>query len=247
MSNVIAMDPEDRPDPRNVRRVKRTVRIKKNKDLSLKDRKRNFKRSKEEKQAIRERQEQALSLRTTGITYKEIATALGYANASSAKNAVDAAIWRTEKEAATEVVALDLARLDEFTMRCMHALRANGDLHQIDRMMRIMEMRYRLLGITDETVRMLQAEHGIVRTTNNMVMNIHAAPETEKEFIRKMMLAVGTNPDSKEAKKLLSEHSVPMSLPMLEGSANDGTNVVRSTDDDGEDEDIVEAVIVEDE
>jgi hypothetical protein len=190
------------------------------------------------------KQEQALELRMSGITYNEIAKALGYSGPGAAKNAVDAVINRTEKEAATEVVALDLARLDEYQMRCTHALRNNGDLHQIDRLMRIMEMRYRLLGISDETVRAMQENHGIVVNNKNMVMNIHAAPETEDEFIRKMMLAVGADPDSPQAKKILSEHDVPLALPMLEGSANE------SRTGEGEelgDEEIVDGEIVEDE
>lgn len=197
----------------------------------------------EELAVQRAKQEQALELRMTGATYLQIAKAIGYASPGAAKNAVDAVINRTEREAATEVVALDLARLDEYQMRCTHALRNNGDLHQIDRLMRIMEMRYRLLGISDETVRAMQENHGIVVNNKNMVMNIHAAPETEDEFIRKMMRATGVNPDSPEAKRLLSEHNIPLALPMLEGSANNAA--VDRTGEDLADEEIVDGEIVE--
>lgn len=248
-----AMREEGAPDPRNVRRNKKNVRIsKKQKEITHITRhgrpkkKSGPKKSPEEIAAIHAKQLQALQLRMAGTTYGEIARALGYANPSSAKAAVDASIWRAEKDAAKEVVALDLARLDEYQMRCTHALRTNGDLHQIDRLMRIMEMRYRLLGISDETVRALQQDHGIVVNQKNMVMNIHAAPETEKDFIGKMMKAVGVDPESEVAKRLLSEHDAPLALPMLEGSANDGKNVNRTgNDENDEDDDIVEAEIVE--
>lgn len=222
------------PSEKSVRRAKKHVKIKKREGKKV------LKRSPEEIAATHKRHLDALNLRMSGATYQNIADALGYSNPSAAKAAVDSAIWRAEKDAAKEVVALDLARLDEYQMRSTHALRTNGDLHQIDRLMRIMEMRYRLLGITDETVRSLQQDHGITINNKNMVMNIHAAPETEEEFLRKMMRATGVDPDSEEAQRVLSEHTTPLALPMLEGSANEG--IVRSTSDD---DDIVEAEIVE--
>ena len=200
-----------------------------------------------ERQAMWEKQERALDLRLQGVTYVKIAEALGYANASSAKAAVDSVINRTEREAAKEVVAIDLARLDEYQMRCTHALRTNGDLHQIDRLMRVMEMRYRLLGISDETVRALQAEHGINVNVNikGGVQQVIAAPESEEEFIKKMMRAVGVDPSSEVGQRFMESHQEPKSLPMLEGSANDHrTSVERA--EALEEEDIVEAEIVED-
>jgi hypothetical protein len=243
----ILMTTANLPTQASIRRAKKVVRVRKKNDpldkYKAQARRKRILANKEKTRQVRERQEQALELRMQGITYKDIASALGFANPSSAKSAVDACIWNAEKDAAKEVVALDLARLDEFQMRCMHALRQNGDLHQIDRMMRIMEMRYRLLGITDETVRSLQQDHGIVINQKNMVMNVHAAPETEKDFIAKMMRAVGADPESREAQALLSEHQVPHALPMLEGSANEG--IPDRTVDAENDDDIVEAEIVE--
>lgn len=233
------------PHEKTVRHAKSKIIVRKKKPDGTVRRRKNTKKNRARTAEIHAKQQQALQMRMTGMTYMEIARALGYANPSSAKAAVDGAIWRAEKDAAKEVVALDLARLDEYQMRCTHALRTNGDLHQIDRLMRIMEMRYRLLGITDETVRQLQSEHGITINNKNMVMNIHAAPETEDEFIKKMMRAVGVDPNTKEAKNLLSEHSVPLALPMLEGSANESSSYGQNDAEAIDEEDIVEAEIVE--
>lgn len=253
------------PNEKTIRRAKKKVVVRRKKkspvrhyksDGSLDKRKNgnlynrpNKKRTPEEIRAAHERQEQALELRMSGATYNQIANALGYAAPASAKAAVDAIISRTEREAATEVVALDLARLDEYQMRCTHALRQNGDLGQIDRLMRIMEMRYRLLGVSDETIKLLQEQHGIrtgssgTTVNGNVVMHVHAAPETEDEFIRKMMEAVGANPDSPAAQKYLAEHNTPLALPMLQGSANEDVDLSNATQ--LEDEDIVEGEIVD--
>jgi hypothetical protein len=235
---------ESQPAPKTVRRTKKKtiVRHKKQKPVPPQ------KRTPEQIAAIREKQEQALELRMTGATYNQIAKSLGYSNPSSAKAAVDSVINRTEREAATEVVALDLARLDEYQMRCTHALRSNGDLGQIDRLMRIMEMRYRLLGVSDETIKLLQEKHGLSTgggtvVNGNVVMNVHAAPETEDEFIKKMMQAVGANPDSPASKALLQEHSIPLALPMLSGSANEDVDMSNAQVLD--DLDIVEGEIVD--
>lgn len=207
----------------------------------------------EEKAARDAKQRQALELRMAGTTYAQIAQAVGYASPGAAKNACDAALSKVEIDAAKDVVAMDLARLDEFQMRCTHALRQNGDLGQIDRILRLMEWRYKLLGVTDETVRALQSDNGIHTTVNNKnnVMVVQAAPETESDFIAKMMKAVGVDPSSDEAQSLMRQYNLNAAegeerdvraLPMLEGSANSERDKAKENA-----EEIVEAEIVEDE
>jgi hypothetical protein len=217
--------PDTEPQPRSIARAKKQVIVKRNKKAEQLEKLQKKRMKTAKKQETRAKQNQALQLRMSGATYQEIATALGYKQPASAKWAVDMAISRTEREAAKEVVALDLARLDEYQMRCTHALRTNGDLHQVDRLLRIMEFRYRLLGVSNDTIRELQAEHGILAAgttiNKNKVMIVQAAPETEDEFIKKMMRAVGINPDSPEAQEFVNQHAKnPHALPMLEGSAN---------------------------
>jgi hypothetical protein len=194
---------------------------------------------------------QCLELRQTGATYEQIARTFNLTDASHARKCVQSAIDRWEYEAAKEVVQMDLIRLDEMQMRATHDMRQNGNLNQIDRIMRIMEFRYRLLGVNDETVRSLQGEHGIATSTTinnkNQVMVVQASPENESEFIGKMMRAVGINPDSPEAKQYLEMHEKSQGageLPMLEGSANEELDMSGTTllpDDE-----IVDAEIVED-
>lgn len=204
---------------------------------------------KKETREIQERRMNAMELRGSGVTYRDIAEQLGYHDASHARRDIEKGIADIQIDAAKGVVAMDLLLMDEFKMRCLHQLRTNHDLGQIDRIMRVMEFKYRLLGVTDETVRQLQGDFGImgnvVNNTNN-VMVVGAAPETEKEFISKMMGALGINPDSPEAKEFLRQHKQEeaRTLPMLEGSANQ-TKKKADGAAELEDMDIVDAEIVE--
>lgn len=145
----------------------------------------------------RRRAESALELRKAGVTYQKIADSLGYSSAGAAKNAVDRLLKRQEFEAAKDVVLIDLQRLDEYQARCTERLRNSGDLGQIDRLMRIMEMRYRIIGVNEETSAELQQHFGL-NVVNKGVMVVQGS---EQDFVRAMMSAVGVDPDSPEGKR----------------------------------------------
>lgn len=162
------------------------------------------------KEEARERATHGLELRKAGATWQEIANALGYSDQSSAKRAVDRLMNGIKLDAAKDVVALDLQRLDEYQMRCTQALRQTGDLNQIDRLLRIMEARYRLLGIGDDTVRELREMYGVssavpISNSTTNVMVVQSSETTEVDFIKKMMQAVGQDPESPEAQAYIAE------------------------------------------
>jgi hypothetical protein len=211
------------------------------------------KKEKPESAEVQERRHNAMEMRASGIPYVRIAKELGYYDASHAKRDIDKGIAAVEIDAAKMVISQDLAMLDEFKMRCLHALRNNGDLSQIDRIMRIMDKKYSLLGVSEETVRALQSEHGINVQVgaggSATVQVVQAATETNDEFLAKMMRAVGVDPKSKEAKKLrahYAEQNRHRTLPMLQGGANSDMDAVKDSTHLG-DEEIVDAVIVEEE
>ena len=226
----------------------RKVRVKIKKKTIADDRRYMSDARKRRTEARRLKELQSLELRAGGATYEDISRALNLSDRGQAKKYVNRALEKFEIEAARSVVKLDLARIDEYIMRCTHALRTNGDLNQIDRLLRLMEFRYRLLGINSEDVRTLQSEHGIHTTVNNKntVMVVHPTPETENEFISKMMQAVGVNPQSPAAQKYLEQHNVEQSkkeLPMLKGSANERDTADKSNDID--EAEIIDAEIVD--
>lgn len=141
---------------------------------------------------------QGMELRKAGVTYGNIAKALGYSSASNAKRGIDRLMLRQTTDASHEVVLMDLARLDEFQQRCTNSLRQNNDLSQIDRLLRIMDQRYKLLGISDENMAALRESYGVstkIDTTTN-VMIVQTSQTSEAEFLSRMMQAVQIDPET---------------------------------------------------
>lgn len=103
--------------------------------------------------AIEERRAQAIELRKAGMTYRQIAEEIGYADASSAQKAVQEGLKEVLLDAGAEdVINLELARLDEYTLQVFAILRdedASYDqkLRALDRALMIAERRARYLGL----------------------------------------------------------------------------------------------------
>lgn len=88
----------------------------------------------------------ALELRKAGATYETIAQMLGYASKSTAFNAVTRIMNASKREASKEAFEMELRRLDDLLMTLWPMARA-GELPAIDRTLRIMERRAKLLGL----------------------------------------------------------------------------------------------------
>jgi hypothetical protein len=89
---------------------------------------------------------QALELRLYGANYQGIADQLGYADAAGAYKAVIRALERVVTEPAKEVLQLELDRLDRM-LGSVLGQAVSGHLGSIDRVLRIMERRDKLLGL----------------------------------------------------------------------------------------------------
>lgn len=106
----------------------------------------------------------ALRMRTGGASYQQIADSLGYANPSGAQKAVMAALEQTVAEPADEYRKIELIRLDAVqtalwnaAIRMRRVKRDDGkeeigdpskhQLEVIDRLMRVMARRAKLLGL----------------------------------------------------------------------------------------------------
>ena len=93
-----------------------------------------------------ERRRQSLELRKNGVDYRRIAELLGYRGQSGAHSAVQTALAEITRSAAEEVRTLELERLDALLFAIHDQVRV-GHLPAIDRALRIMERRARLLGL----------------------------------------------------------------------------------------------------
>jgi hypothetical protein len=101
-----------------------------------------------------ERKLKAFELRKAGKTYDEIARELGYSNRGAAQKAVMGTMRKLLSEPAEEVRKMELARLDTMFADLWNArARTNdkGDPTTVDRLLRIMERRAKLLGLDAPT------------------------------------------------------------------------------------------------
>ncbi len=101
---------------------------------------------------------QALQLRASGATYKQIAEALGLPNLMAAYRLVTQEVDNAIRESAAEILELELTRLDRLLM-AVYPAAINGDLQAIDRALKIEDMRAKLLGLYDRAAEPDQLQH----------------------------------------------------------------------------------------
>jgi hypothetical protein len=90
---------------------------------------------------------QALGLRASGASYKQIGQVLGVSE-PTAWRLVQQESANLISESAQEVLELELQRLDRLQLG-LWAKAINGDVYAVDRVLRIMEQRAKLLGLYD--------------------------------------------------------------------------------------------------
>lgn len=92
----------------------------------------------------------ALELRKAGVSYQRIADTLGYKSASGAHKAVQTALKKTLQEPADDLRKLELERLDSAAAAIYPSVK-QGQYGAIDRWIKIMERRAKLLGLDAPT------------------------------------------------------------------------------------------------
>jgi hypothetical protein len=126
-----------------------------------------------------ERARQALELRMAGITFPEIARALGYADASGAHRAVWRALDRLVREPADELRALQHARI-EAAIRAIWPRVLRGDDRAILSLTRLLTREARLMGLDAPT----EANVNVTRMIEEMADRAaEMFPELEPEEI----------------------------------------------------------------
>ena len=93
-----------------------------------------------------DRQLKALELRKAGVSYEDIAKALGWAHKNGAWYAVKHAIALVKREPAQALITLEAERLDKM-QQALWAKAIKGDYGAVDRIIKLMERRARLLGL----------------------------------------------------------------------------------------------------
>lgn len=129
------------------------------------------------------REQHVLELRRAGVTFDRIAEECGISDRSTAHKIYKRAMARTLQEPAAEIRHLESDRLDRLQVAVWtRALR--GDLSAVDRVLRIMERRSRLLGLDHSdgiAERALELEAGKVRLVALAVGRMFDALELTEE------------------------------------------------------------------
>ena len=102
--------------------------------------------SAQQKVATHAKRVRCVELAAQGLSYDAIAEAVGYSGRGSAYKAVSAALRAQQAEAVDELRVLELERLDAMQRSCWDAAVA-GDIASIDRVLRVIAARVRLLGL----------------------------------------------------------------------------------------------------
>jgi hypothetical protein len=95
----------------------------------------------------------AIELRTAGLTYQEIADQLGYRNRGAVYNIIAAALKARTADAVDDLQHLEGARLDAL-QQALWAKAMEGDLPAVAAIVRIIQARCRLYGLTGKTTPM---------------------------------------------------------------------------------------------
>lgn len=95
-------------------------------------------------------QRKALEFRKAGVSYQRIAETLGYKDASGAWRAVKSALKKTLQEPADDLRRLEIERLDAAASAIYPSVK-QGQYGAIDRWLKIMERRAKLLGLDAPT------------------------------------------------------------------------------------------------
>lgn len=98
-----------------------------------------------------ERQAAAMELKLNGESYRTIALKLDYRGPSGSHKAVAAYLRKTLQAPTDELMKIELARLDKLQLRLWPVALA-GELGAVDRVLKIMERRAKLLGLDAPTL-----------------------------------------------------------------------------------------------
>lgn len=123
--------------------------------------------------ATKERERKALDLRILGYPLDRIAQEVGYTNRSAAHKAITRALAAIPAVEARELRAIELERLDLAQRKVMPGV-LREDLPSIDRMLRIMDARARLLGLYE-----VQPDTGVEAVTAVLAAWIGQVQEIE--------------------------------------------------------------------
>lgn len=127
----------------------------------------------------KERAAQAIQLRMEGLTFAKIADEAGYKSPQAAHDAVKRALDATIREPASELIKLELERLDVL-WQIQYLNAQSGDVQALNACMKLMERRARLLGLDAPEKRELTGKDGSELIPTSGVLVVPASMDAEE-------------------------------------------------------------------
>lgn len=106
--------------------------------------------SAQQKVATHSKRVRCVELATQGLSYSEIARTVGFSGRGAAYKAIAAALRAQQAPAVDELRALEIERLDALQRSCWDSAIA-GDISAVDRVLKVIAARVRLLGLDQNT------------------------------------------------------------------------------------------------
>lgn len=156
-----------------------------------------------------DKRRQALELRLEGATFEQIAEQIGYRNRSTAYRAVTSAIQNVGHEQAEQLRDLDLTRLDKL-MTAVWPKALQGDMHAVDRVLKIVERRAKMLGY----------DQANVVSINSMRADTVADTTTPSASLRDVLGEVGETTQHHIA-RIIHQH-----IPTIAGGGDENPHVI---------------------
>ncbi|MBI3131731.1 MAG: hypothetical protein HYZ13_10430 [Acidobacteria bacterium] len=129
---------------------------------------------------------ESLRLRAEGYTYRAIAHQLGYKDPSGAQRAVERALQATMQEASDHLRVLELERLDNLH-NAIWGRAMNGEGPAIDRVLRVMERRSKLLGLDAPARQEITGKDGSPVQVQATIMDLTRLSDDELTILEEIL------------------------------------------------------------
>lgn len=144
-----------------------------------------------------EKASESLRLRAEGCTYRAIAQRLGYKDPSGAQRAVERALQATLQEASDQLRILELERLDNLH-GAIWGRAMKGEGPAVDRVLKIMERRAKLLGLDAPSRQEITGKGGAPVQVTAETWNLAELSDEELDALEKLILRVTPTPKAEE-------------------------------------------------
>lgn len=172
-----------------------------------------------------ERRQAAMSLMIAGASYADIVKAnIGYSSVSHVSHDKEKILQTFDFHAPEDIITMDLARLNQMQMYLTAAMKAGELGMAIPNMLRVMQFRYDILGLSKEAIAEQRTNKANIQ--NNGIMVVQGSSETANDYLVGLMTAAGATRDEAR-KELETATAANLTAPQRVSGSQDQTAAER--------------------